>query len=90
MVNVMWRNGLQTMLAVLLVGGGNVAHEKISRLVDAEADVTVVAPDLIPAVREYIDRGLLGLHVLPIQGPAAGPTVRYSGSRRHAACVPCS
>jgi precorrin-2 dehydrogenase / sirohydrochlorin ferrochelatase len=42
---------------VLLVGGGNVAHEKMSRLVDAEADVTVVAPALIPAVQEYIDGG---------------------------------
>ena len=42
---------------VLLVGGGNVAHEKLGRLVDAEAAVTVVAPELIPEVRAFVDAG---------------------------------
>jgi precorrin-2 dehydrogenase/sirohydrochlorin ferrochelatase len=46
---------------VLLVGGGHVALEKIGKLVDAEADVTVVAPDLIPEVRAYVDDGRAGL-----------------------------
>ncbi|MXZ63699.1 MAG: bifunctional precorrin-2 dehydrogenase/sirohydrochlorin ferrochelatase, partial [Chloroflexi bacterium] len=40
---------------VLLVGGGNVAHEKIGKLVDASADVTVVAPDLIEPVRAVVE-----------------------------------
>lgn len=40
---------------VMLVGGGHVALEKIGKLVDAEADVTVVAPELIPPVREFTD-----------------------------------
>jgi siroheme synthase-like protein len=42
---------------VLLVGGGHVALEKIGKLVTAGADVTVVSPELIPPVREYIDGG---------------------------------
>ena len=37
---------------VLLVGGGNVADEKIHNLVDAGAQVTIVAPDLIPEVQK--------------------------------------
>jgi precorrin-2 dehydrogenase/sirohydrochlorin ferrochelatase len=40
---------------VLLVGGGNVAHEKLGRLVDAEAVVTIVAPELIPDVRAFVE-----------------------------------
>ena len=46
---------------VILVGGGKVAHEKISKLVDAEAAVTIVAPELIPAVREYVESGCASL-----------------------------
>jgi len=42
---------------VLLVGGGHVADEKIHKLVDAGAKVTVVAPELIPEVRQYVDDG---------------------------------
>lgn len=42
---------------VLLVGGGHVALEKIGRLVDAGADVTVVAPELIPPLRAFVDEG---------------------------------
>ena len=40
---------------VILVGGGHVALEKIGKLVDADADVTVVAPELIAPVREFTD-----------------------------------
>ena len=40
---------------VLLVGGGNVANEKLGKLVDAGAAVTIVAPELIPAVRAFVD-----------------------------------
>ncbi len=42
---------------VLLVGGGNVADEKIHKLVDAGAQVTIVAPDLIPEVQKYVENG---------------------------------
>ena len=39
--------------SVLVVGGGAVALEKVEGLLDAEADVTVVAPDV---VAELVDR----------------------------------
>ena len=42
---------------VLLVGGGHVALEKVGRLVDSGADVTLVAPELIPPVRAFAEDG---------------------------------
>lgn len=42
---------------VLLVGGGHVALEKIGKLVNAGALVTVASPELIPAVQTFIDSG---------------------------------
>jgi precorrin-2 dehydrogenase/sirohydrochlorin ferrochelatase len=42
---------------VLLVGGGHVALEKIGKLVESGAEVTVVAPACIPEVQAYIDAG---------------------------------
>lgn len=42
---------------VLLVGGGNVADEKVHKLIDAGARVTIVAPELIPEVKQYVDDG---------------------------------
>lgn len=42
---------------VLLVGGGHVADEKLGKLVEHGADVTIVAPELIPPVRAFVDRG---------------------------------
>ena len=50
---------------VLLVGGGNVAREKIGKLLDAGADVTVVAPELSPEVREYVESGRVHLLARP-------------------------
>ena len=45
----------------LLVGGGRVALEKIGKLVDAEAGVTIVAPELIPPVAAFVDDGRVTL-----------------------------
>lgn len=42
---------------VLLVGGGNVADEKLGKLIDADADVTIVAPELIASVLAIVDAG---------------------------------
>ena len=36
----------------LVVGGGRVALQKVRGLLDARADVTVVAPDVLPAIAE--------------------------------------
>lgn len=58
---------------VLLVGGGHVALEKIGRLVDAGADVTVVAPARVPAVQAFIDDGRARLRARAFEdGDTAG------------------
>jgi precorrin-2 dehydrogenase / sirohydrochlorin ferrochelatase len=60
-------------MPVILVGGGHVALEKIGRLVDAGADVTVVAPELIDEVREFVDDGRAKWVERPFQpGDTAG------------------
>jgi len=43
--------------AVLLVGGGRVALEKIEKLTDAGARVTVIAPTLVDGVDAFVKRG---------------------------------
>lgn len=42
---------------VLLVGGGTVADEKVHKLVDAGADVTIIAPELVSQVSQYVKDG---------------------------------
>ena len=42
---------------VVLIGGGNVALEKIVKLIDADADVTVIAPELGEPIQALIDEG---------------------------------
>jgi len=59
---------------VLLVGGGHVADEKLGKLVDHGADVTIVAPELIAPVRRYVDEGRAKWEQRPFQ---AGDTEGY-------------
>ncbi|HYM14660.1 MAG TPA: bifunctional precorrin-2 dehydrogenase/sirohydrochlorin ferrochelatase [Dehalococcoidia bacterium] len=42
---------------VLVIGGGNVGAEKVRGLLNGEADVTVVSPDLLPELAEHRDAG---------------------------------
>lgn len=42
---------------VLVIGGGHVGAEKTRGLLAAEADITVVSPDLIPEMQGYKDEG---------------------------------
>ena len=61
---------------VLLVGGGRVAHEKIGKLADAGAAVTVVAPELAPGVRAVVEAHGFGWRPRPYEdGDAAGHEV---------------
>jgi precorrin-2 dehydrogenase len=41
----------------LVVGGGDVGLEKVEGLLACDGDVTVIAPEAIPAVRELADEG---------------------------------
>ncbi len=42
---------------VIVIGGGHVGAEKVRGLLNGEADVTVIAPDLLPELREHADAG---------------------------------
>jgi siroheme synthase-like protein len=42
---------------VIVIGGGHVGAEKVRGLLNGEADITVVSPDLIPELREHADAG---------------------------------
>lgn len=44
---------------VLIVGGGKVAEEKIYAVLRSANDVTVVAPELSPRIREWVEAGRL-------------------------------
>lgn len=59
---------------VLLVGGGHVADEKLGKLVDHGADVTIIAPELIPPVQRYVDEGRAQWRQRPFE---AGDTEGY-------------
>ncbi|HEX3003613.1 MAG TPA: uroporphyrinogen-III C-methyltransferase [Angustibacter sp.] len=47
---------------VLVVGGGAVALRRVTRLLEAGADVRVVAPHVVPALRDLAHRGRLTWH----------------------------
>ena len=42
---------------VIVIGGGDTGAEKVRGLLNGEADVTVVSPDLIPELREHLEAG---------------------------------
>jgi precorrin-2 dehydrogenase/sirohydrochlorin ferrochelatase len=43
----------------VVVGAGNIAESKIEGLLQAEASVTVIAPEALPRVREWAESGQL-------------------------------
>jgi precorrin-2 dehydrogenase/sirohydrochlorin ferrochelatase len=47
---------------VLVVGGGEIAERKVDSLLEAEAVVTVVSPDVTARLLEYANAGRLKLH----------------------------
>src|SRR3954469_23211799 len=48
---------------VVVVGGGQVAHRRVAGLLDAGADVTVVSPQVTPALESLVASG--GLTLVP-------------------------
>jgi len=49
-------------LRILIVGGGNIAHEKLEHLLDFTRNITVIAPELSQAMLSLISR-----HSLPYE-----------------------
>ena len=44
---------------VVVVGGGQVAHRRVAGLLDARAEVTVVSPEVTPALEALVEPGVL-------------------------------
>jgi precorrin-2 dehydrogenase / sirohydrochlorin ferrochelatase len=52
---------------VLLIGGGAVALQKIPALIDAEAQIELVAPEAVPEIAAYAEKGQLHWSRRPYQ-----------------------
>ena len=50
----------------VIIGGGQVAERKVRSLVKAGADVTVIAPDVVPALQAFADQGDITLQQRPV------------------------
>ncbi|MGW0430985.1 uroporphyrinogen-III C-methyltransferase [Micromonospora sp. NPDC003197] len=87
---------------VLVVGGGAVATRRVPALLDAGAQVLLVAPELTPALRAHVDAGRLDwaqrrfedtdvdgvwLVQVAIDDPVAAEAVSAAAARRRVFCV---
>jgi precorrin-2 dehydrogenase/sirohydrochlorin ferrochelatase len=65
----------------VVVGAGNIAESKIESLLQAEAHVTVIAPEALPRVREWAASGQLVWHQREFAaGDTAGAFLVVSGT----------
>jgi precorrin-2 dehydrogenase/sirohydrochlorin ferrochelatase len=65
----------------VVVGAGNIAESKIESLLQAEAHVTVIAPEALPRVREWAEAGQLTWHRREYQhGDVAGAFLVVAGT----------
>ncbi|MEV2242679.1 uroporphyrinogen-III C-methyltransferase [Micromonospora sp. NPDC049891] len=89
-------------LRVVVVGGGAVATRRVPALLDAGADVLLVAPELTPALRAHVDAGRLHwaprrfapddldgawLVQVAIDDPAAAAGISAAAAARRIFCV---
>ncbi|MFI6266230.1 uroporphyrinogen-III C-methyltransferase [Micromonospora sp. NPDC051006] len=89
-------------LRVVVVGGGTVATRRVPALLDAGADVLLVAPELTPALRAHVDAGRLRwvarrfapedldgawLVQVAVDDPTAAASVSAAAAERHIFCV---
>ena len=46
----------------VVIGGGQIAEGKITKLIDSGANITVISPDATQGIRDAADRGAIELH----------------------------
>ena len=46
----------------VVIGGGQIAEGKITKLIDSEAKITVISPDATRGIRDAADRGAIKFH----------------------------
>src|ERR687887_435304 len=54
----------------VVIGGGEVGLEKVEGLLACDADVTLIAPEAVPALEEYAREGSIGWEPRPYGGAA--------------------
>ena len=54
----------------VVVGGGDIGLEKVEGLLLCDADVTLIAPDAVPALQEYATEGSISWEQREYAGPA--------------------
>jgi precorrin-2 dehydrogenase/sirohydrochlorin ferrochelatase len=65
----------------VVVGAGNIAESKIESLLQAEASITVIAPEALPRVRNWAEAGeLIWLQREYVQGDLAGAFLVVAGT----------
>jgi len=58
---------------VVVIGGGHVAYRKVERLIECQANVTLISPQIVPPLQEFTDQMRIELHLRPYQtGDLAG------------------
>jgi uroporphyrin-III C-methyltransferase / precorrin-2 dehydrogenase / sirohydrochlorin ferrochelatase len=87
---------------VVVVGGGTVAHRRVTGLLDAGAQVVVVAPELVPRLRELVHAGRVSWQARPYRDgdldgawyavtatgdPAVDAAAVAEAEQRHVFCV---
>ena len=53
----------------LVVGGGRVALRKVETLLDYEAEITVIAPEVVDKIDFYAEKGVIKLEKRPYKSP---------------------
>jgi len=56
----------------LVVGGGTVALRKVETLLDYDADITVIAPEVEDKLKSFAERGKIKMEQRPYRSPEAG------------------
>jgi precorrin-2 dehydrogenase/sirohydrochlorin ferrochelatase len=71
----------------VVVGAGNIAESKIESLLQAEASITVIAPEALPRVRNWAEAGeLIWLQREYVQGDLAGAFLVVAANAANILC----
>ena len=52
---------------VVVIGGGHVAGRKVERLIECQANVTLISPQIVPPLQKLTDQMRIELHLRPYQ-----------------------
>ena len=63
----------------IVIGGGQIAEGKISKLMDSGAKIVVISPDATPGIQSFSERGAIELQIRKYQtGDLSGACLLYT------------